>query len=89
MDSYEKENTYSSNQQTTQLQNEKLDPQNSFFNILVCGAAGIGKTSFIDLFIGQFNKEEYIETFRGKKEIILPKTDGFPVKEKKIKHFNL
>jgi septin family protein len=55
----------------------------------VCGAAGIGKTSFIDLFIGQFNKEEYIETFRGKKEIILPKTYGFPVKEKKMKNFNL
>ena len=26
----------------------------------MCGAAGIGKTSFIDLFIGQFNKEEYM-----------------------------
>lgn len=58
---------------------------------MVCGASGIGKTSFIDLFIGQFNKEEYIETFRVCKNenVILPKTRGFPVKEKKIKAFNL
>jgi len=58
---------------------------------MVCGAAGIGKTSFIDLFIGQFNKEEYIETFRGKKDenVILPKTSGFPVKDKKMNKFNL
>jgi len=58
---------------------------------LVCGAAGIGKSSFIDLFIGQFNKEEYIETFRGRNDdnVIKPKTSGFPVKDKKIKEFNL
>lgn len=28
------------------------------FNILVCGAAGIGKSSFVELFIKKFNHSE-------------------------------
>jgi len=28
------------------------------FNILVCGAAGIGKSSFVELFIKKFNLTE-------------------------------
>ena len=36
----------------------------TFQNILVCGASGIGKTSFIDLFMKKLNKVEYFENIK-------------------------
>jgi len=38
------------------------------FNIMVCGASGIGKTSFIDLFMKKFNLDDVqdISSYVGK-----------------------
>ena len=43
---------------TLQTLDSQLLTKGSYFNIMVCGAAGIGKSSFADLFIKKFNFRE-------------------------------
>lgn len=42
----------------TVLEVDKAKKVTHRYNIMVCGASGIGKTSFIELFMLQFNKHE-------------------------------
>ena len=42
---------------------DKLRDGASYFNIMVCGASGIGKTCFVDMFLGQLDKEAYKTKF--------------------------
>lgn len=45
------------------------------FNILVCGAAGIGKSSFVELFIKKFNLTEANKIIKEQKEEPLPSNE--------------
>ena len=62
----------------------------SHFNVMVCGASGIGKSLFCDMFMGQLNKKEYKEIVaqkllnKEKRNVLNEATDEFVVKRNSL-----
>lgn len=76
------------------MANEDEARAHSHFNIMVCGASGIGKSSFIELFVGKFHFDSEVSRTDSLKQstivedmhehVIKEHTATFQINEKEV-----